>query len=51
MTDSEYAVVVCSTCGTPARVKFEDGEIVAVFSVCGHMERPQDNDPEPDPDA
>ncbi|MBA2724706.1 MAG: hypothetical protein H0U53_01845 [Actinobacteria bacterium] len=36
----DHAIVVCATCGTPGRVKFEDGVIVAVYAVCGHMKMP-----------
>ena len=36
---SDAAIVVCQTCGMPARVVFcDDGEIAAVFSVCGHVD-------------
>lgn len=36
-----WALVVCKTCNMPVRVKFENGKIVQVLAVCGHVEKPE----------
>lgn len=36
----ESSIAVCDTCGMPVRVVFENGEIVKVFAVCGHVTLP-----------
>lgn len=33
----EDAIVTCKTCGKPAKVVFENGDIVKTYSVCEHI--------------
>lgn len=45
---STDATVVCSTCGMPVRVVFDEhGNIVEVYAVCGHVEQPERSTDDP----